>query len=660
MRVRELAETALLSSDVQQRLEHQLLQMEHRTYLWLHLAINDIRITFNNSLRPAEESIRLIPPSVDAAYGKILARVPSNQVNTVRKILQIIVGARRPLTTQEMAMALGIALCPKSRSAAKAGINPVRLAAKIRQLCGLFVFINNSKIYLIHQTARDFLINRGFASNPNSIYAFKQTDAESLMSQVCMRYLLMDDLEQRERQTDTANRSLLEYSAVHWPDHVRNVSPTQQQEIDDLLYQLYRRGGERGELWFEEQIWRATMMFAPTSRMMFAPMPRKMDAIHLAAFNGHTRMVQKLLADNHSDINKADTTGSNALIWASLYGHTRVTKLLLQQGADANALGRDYGSALQAASSRGYDKVAQMLLQHGADAKAGPGAYALYDASSRGYSKIVQMLLQRGADANAQCGLYGKNALYLASSEGHDKVVWMLLQHGADAKAAQGEEALYAASNAGHDRIVQMLLQHGANANAQGGRYINAYHADQFLSHQKIAEARLQYGIPDVNVHIEEYGNALYAASSKGHDKIVKMLLQRGADANAQCGWYRNALCAASYEGHGKVVWMLLQHGADAKAAQGEEALYAASNAGNDKIVQMLLQRGANANAQIKGTEEYGSALYAASSGGHDKVVQILLERGADANAQGGKYGNALCAASSGGHDKVVQLLLQH
>jgi hypothetical protein len=33
IRVKELAETALLSSDVQQRLEHQFLQREHRPYL---------------------------------------------------------------------------------------------------------------------------------------------------------------------------------------------------------------------------------------------------------------------------------------------------------------------------------------------------------------------------------------------------------------------------------------------------------------------------------------------------------------------------------------------------------------------------------------------------------------------------------------------------
>jgi hypothetical protein len=49
-RVRELAETVPLSPELHHRLEQQLLQMEHRTYLWLHLAIDDIRTTFKDSL----------------------------------------------------------------------------------------------------------------------------------------------------------------------------------------------------------------------------------------------------------------------------------------------------------------------------------------------------------------------------------------------------------------------------------------------------------------------------------------------------------------------------------------------------------------------------------------------------------------------------------
>ncbi|KAB8229020.1 purine and uridine phosphorylase [Aspergillus alliaceus] len=447
IRVKELAETALLSSDIQQRLEYQLLQMEHRTYLWLYLAIDDISTTFKDSLWPAEESIRLIPPSVDAAYGKILARVPTNQVNTVRKILQIIVGARRPLTTQEMAMALGIALYPKSRSAANAGINPVQLARKIRQLCGLFVFINNSKIYLIHQTAREFLISRDFTGNSNSMYAFNQTGAESLMAQVCVRYLLMEDLEESKGETEIGHRSLLEYSAVHWPDHIRNVSMAQQQELDDLLDQLYNRDRERWILWFRIFWWAA---------MGFERMP-KMDAIHLAAFNGHTRMVQKLLTAKETDTNKADDTGSSALVWASLNGHTGVTELLLQKGADVNAQGGEYGNALQAASSRGHEKIVQMLLQHRANVNTQDRVYgnALQAASSRGHKEIVQMLLQHGAIINTKGGRYG-NALYAASSRGHDKIVQMLLQHRASVNTKGGKygNTLQDASSGGHKKIV--------------------------------------------------------------------------------------------------------------------------------------------------------------------------------------------------------------
>ena len=48
------------------------------------------------------------------------------------------------------------------------------------------------------------------------------------------------------------------------------------------------------------------------------------------------------------------------------------------------------------------------------------------------------------------------------------------------------------------------------------------------------------------------YGNALQAACSGGHDKIVQMLLEHGADVNAQGGLYGNALQAACSGGHDK------------------------------------------------------------------------------------------------------------
>ncbi|CAL8575827.1 hypothetical protein XPA_001728 [Xanthoria parietina] len=97
------------------------------------------------------------------------------------------------------------------------------------------------------------------------------------------------------------------------------------------------------------------------------------------------------------------------------------------------------------------------------------------------------------------------------------------------------------------------------------------------------------------------------AASERGHDQVVQMLLDNGADVNAQGGSYTNALQAASAGGH-------------------------------DQVVQMLLDNGADVNAQ---GGSYTNALQAASAGGHDQVVQMLLDQGTDVNVQGGSSNNA-------------------
>ena len=48
----------------------------------------------------------------------------------------------------------------------------------------------------------------------------------------------------------------------------------------------------------------------------------------------------------------------------------------------------------------------------------------------------------------------------------------------------------------------------------------------------------------------------------RGNDKIVKLLLSKGADVNAQGGGYSSALQLASDGGHNKTVKLLLSKGA--------------------------------------------------------------------------------------------------
>ena len=160
-----------------------------------------------------------------------------------------------------------------------------------------------------------------------------------------------------------------------------------------------------------------------------------------------------------------------------------------------------------------------------------------------------------------------------------------------------------------------------------------------------------------INAQGGYYGNALQAASTRGYEQVVRLLIDKGAEVNTRGGKYGNALRAASTRGHEQVVRLLIDKGAEVNTRGGRygNALRAASTRGHEAVVQLLVAKRADVNAQ---GGHYGNALQAASSEGHKAVVQLLLAEGADVNAQGGHYGNALQAASTRGHEAVVQLLL--
>ncbi|KAJ6505275.1 ankyrin repeat-containing domain protein [Mycena sanguinolenta] len=198
-----------------------------------------------------------------------------------------------------------------------------------------------------------------------------------------------------------------------------------------------------------------------------------------------------------------------------------------------------------------------------------------------------------------------------------------------------------------------------------GGPYGNALKAASSAGHQAIVRLLIEYGA-DINFMASPGKNALEAASSGGYEHIVQLLIEHGANVNST-----DVLTAASRNGHERTVRLLIEHGVNINSTN---ALQAASLTGAEQIVRLLLEHGADINsthaldaASSRGNEqivrlliEHGadvteSALEEAAGEGHEHIVRLLIEHGADVNTP-----NVLKGASGGGHNQIVQLLLEH
>jgi ankyrin repeat protein len=156
----------------------------------------------------------------------------------------------------------------------------------------------------------------------------------------------------------------------------------------------------------------------------------------------------------------------------------------------------------------------------------------------------------------------------------------------------------------------------------------------------------------------------LMVAAAKGYSDMVELLLDQGADVDAEArsrSRHGNALEAASRMGHKQVVKLLLDNMAyiNAKSDYCGTALGVASIKGYDQIVELLLSNGANVNAP----GIFGLALSCAVSGGYAEIVALLIHNGADVNARNYsniETDNPLWIALSRRRIKIAKLLLSH
>jgi ankyrin repeat protein len=166
----------------------------------------------------------------------------------------------------------------------------------------------------------------------------------------------------------------------------------------------------------------------------------------------------------------------------------------------------------------------------------------------------------------------------------------------------------------------------------------------------------------DVNELDPSTLTALHMAASRGAVDIAGLLINAGADVNAQAGSGQGLvrpLHLATQFNRPAVVALLLQHGADVDAttSRGETALLLAAKSGYVDIAEQLLQSGAD---PLAAEASYGdTAIYIAAMNGFLDVVKLMVSSGVDVNLQNSRTGEtALWVAAMDNRADVVAFLL--
>ncbi|RYP78164.1 hypothetical protein DL769_003245 [Monosporascus sp. CRB-8-3] len=288
---------------------------------------------------------------------------------------------------------------------------------------------------------------------------------------------------------------------------------------------------------------------------------------------------------------------------------------------------------LHAVALFGLVDIARDLLADGVDvdARADWDTTPLHLAAKAGHTQMVRLLLQAGAKVAPEA-TFIQTPLHMAAQEGHESVVQILIDAGADCndrRTIQGKSPLHLAAEYGHFDVAQVLIEKGADVNQE----------DAVAFYRKIQTDRESSpGLDDEKVSDDDDdkgeelgGTPLNRAAEQGHEAIVLLLLNNGADISATEEGGRTALHQAARAGHVKLVQLLITRGIDVSTEDksGQTALHCAAGKGQAEIVQILLENNANVLAEDR---RGNTAVHEAAGCECDSVLKILLERIGKAN----------------------------
>ncbi|KUI64372.1 Serine/threonine-protein phosphatase 6 regulatory ankyrin repeat subunit B [Cytospora mali] len=364
--------------------------------------------------------------------------------------------------------------------------------------------------------------------------------------------------------------------------------------------------------------------------------------LHLALEQESFEIVEKLLTNKTNPANP-DTRAADmqiALHLTARKAHLAAEEYLLAKGAQPAA--RKFPLAASGPKEAGVTtEEARVTTEEAEEARL-----AAEEADkARLYENVAKLLVEKTKDINTKEPSMGQTALHLAAESGNNVLATSLIGKGArtDIKDCDRHKALYHAAKNNRDKIVTALLEH-AKDERNKNRSDNSSGNDPNGNSNRIIND--QSNESNKNNRDSEWErdktNALHVVAHEGHESIVNIILQHGANASSRDENGRTALMLAAGAGHHQVVDILIRK----RGPKGSEQ----KEPGKEEDLEKLKK---------DKQEELNEALLLAVKGKHKEAIRKLQDVGAKSDLLKSEEMTALHLTIEAGDKESSKLLIR-
>ncbi|MBN2642650.1 MAG: ankyrin repeat domain-containing protein [Victivallales bacterium] len=353
-------------------------------------------------------------------------------------------------------------------------------------------------------------------------------------------------------------------------------------------------------------------------------------------YNGDPKAIKYAINIKPSSIKTKNSQKWTVLSFLCRYMESQeIAELLIDYGADLDHQIKNGLTPLMLAVSSRNKPVVDVLLKHCANitAENRQGWTLLhYVAKAGGNHKLCEVLINKGIPVDSR-NKYGATPLMFAILNRNKQEVSVLLKHGADVMAQNFNKwtLLHYAAKADYDlSICEMLMEKGIPVDAPNNYKATPLMLAAMHGNTKWVKLLIRKGADILAQNVNRWTMLHYVVLGGKDLQLADELMKNGISVNAP-------------------------------TKTGTTPLIIASGKGNVEMMKLLIERGAQVNAQENNRAKHGhTPLHAAVTSKSVDAVKLLLAAGADISLKDKNKLTPLQLAQKSKFKDIVQLLEQH